>query len=69
MQSKSSPNDLKTSEGDPASPTFPYDRYRNTELWRKVEEAIHDLVENQDISETTRREYIVGYICKKLKHL
>ncbi|HXR40173.1 MAG TPA: hypothetical protein VN776_13830 [Terracidiphilus sp.] len=54
---------------DTASPTFPYDRYRNTELWQTVEKAIHDLVENHDIAETTRQEYIVGYICKRLEKL
>jgi hypothetical protein len=34
-----------------------------------VERAIQDLVENHDIAETTRREYIVGYICKQLEKL
>ena len=34
-----------------------------------MDKAIDDLVENGDLTETTRREYIVGYICKKLQHL
>jgi len=32
-----------------------------------VEKAIQDLVENHDIVETARRDYIVGTICKKLE--
>jgi hypothetical protein len=31
-----------------------------------VDESIEDLVENGDIIENTLREYIVGYIVKKL---
>jgi hypothetical protein len=46
--------------------TFPYDVYKGTEVWRIVEKAICDLVENGDIVETTRRDYIVGYICKQI---
>jgi hypothetical protein len=34
-----------------------------------VDKAIADLVENQDIIENTRRDYIVGYFCKKLERL
>ena len=46
--------------------TPPYEKYENTELWKKIDQAIDKLVENQDIEETAKREYIVGYICKKL---
>lgn len=46
--------------------THPYEKYENTELWKKIGEALYELVENQDIEEVTKREYIVGYICNKL---
>ncbi|WP_195913919.1 hypothetical protein [Planomicrobium sp. YIM 101495] len=46
--------------------THPYEKYENTEQWKKVNQVIAELVENQDIEELTKREYIVGYICKKL---
>ncbi len=42
----------------------PYKIYESTTLWRVIDEAISDLVENKDIEETTRREYIVGYLAK-----
>ncbi|MGD0631503.1 MAG: hypothetical protein ABR987_19405 [Terracidiphilus sp.] len=35
-------------------------------VWEVVNAAIDDLVKNGDLVETTRRDYIVGYICKKL---
>lgn len=45
----------------------PYEEYENTEQWIKVNQVIDELVENHDIEELTKREYIVvGYICKKL---
>ncbi|WP_338325058.1 hypothetical protein [Planococcus koreensis] len=43
-----------------------YEKYENTELWKKIDQALDELVENQDIEEITKREYIVGYICKKV---
>jgi len=44
-------------------PYVEYEReYRK--LWVTLERGIRDLVENQDISEMTPREYIVGYLCK-----
>jgi hypothetical protein len=45
----------------------PYEMYKQTSLWKTIDEAITDLVENRDIVEMTRRDYIVGYICKKLE--
>ncbi len=47
----------------------PYEAYRGTPTWNIVEKAIDDLVENEDLVETTGRDYIVGYICKKLKRV
>jgi hypothetical protein len=43
--------------------------YRGTKVWRSIEKAIRDLVENRDIVETTPRDYIVGYICHQLQQL
>ncbi len=48
---------------------FPYERYKETQAWKICDEAINDLVENHDITETTQRDYIVGYLCKKLEPL
>jgi len=47
----------------------PYDAYRETDVWKVVEEAISDLVYNHDVIENTQRDYIVGYICQKLQEL
>jgi hypothetical protein len=57
----------KSREGTPS--TFPYELYRGTKVWRSIEKAIRDLVENRDIVETTPRDYIVGYICHQLQQL
>ena len=46
----------------------PYKSYEETELWDKVNQIVEDLINNQDIEETTKREYIVGYICKNLSN-
>lgn len=51
----------------PMAADSPYDAYEETSLWKSVDEAISDLVENKDIVEMTRRDYIVGYICNKLE--
>jgi hypothetical protein len=45
----------------------PYDSLKGNKVWSIVEKAIQDLVDNHDMSETTHRDYIVGYICKKLE--
>jgi hypothetical protein len=44
--------------------SHPYKKFENTPLWSVVNKGIKDLVENNDIEETTNREYIVGYLCK-----
>ena len=49
-----------------SSKNRPYRKFENTKLWNVVEKAVADLVENQDIVETTHRYYIVGYILKNL---
>lgn len=44
--------------------SHPYEQFEGTPLWEAINKGIDDLVENNDIEETTRREYIVGYLCK-----
>ena len=48
----------------PKGHVHPYVAWQGTPLWRAIEKAVADLVENQDLVETEHREYIVGYICK-----
>jgi hypothetical protein len=45
---------------------FPYEEFRGTARWRLLEDALGELVENRDLVEQTHRDYIVGYLCKKL---
>ena len=44
----------------------PYDEYKSSPLWKTVETAIHDLVENQDLTLTTLDYYVVGYLVKNI---
>ncbi len=50
----------------PKGQTHPYLAWERTPLWRAIEKAVADLVENQDLVEDEYREYIVGYICKTI---
>ncbi|WP_172645602.1 hypothetical protein [Domibacillus tundrae] len=43
--------------------SHPYEKFESTALWEIINKGIDSLVENNDIEETTRREYIVGYLC------
>jgi hypothetical protein len=49
--------------------SHPYKQFENTPLWAVINKGIEDLVENNDIEETTGREYIVGYLCKLASEL
>jgi hypothetical protein len=44
----------------------PYGQFAATRQWSVLDRAIGDLVENNDLSETTAHEYVVGYLCKAL---
>jgi hypothetical protein len=44
----------------------PYVKHEGTALWATVESAISDLVQNDDLVETTARPYIVGYLCQRI---
>ncbi|MFZ0334002.1 MAG: hypothetical protein WAN10_14125 [Candidatus Acidiferrales bacterium] len=45
-----------------------YTGLRGSILWKRVDRAVLDLIENQDLRLTTRRQYVVGYICHALVH-
>ncbi|WP_299515907.1 hypothetical protein [uncultured Rummeliibacillus sp.] len=45
----------------------PYKKYEQTSIWCSVWTAIEELAENNDLEEMTAREYVVGYICEKIK--
>jgi hypothetical protein len=49
------------------TPNHPYTEFEETNLWKFIDKAIDDLIENQDIKLTTKKEYVVGYICKTIK--
>ncbi len=49
-----------------SDPPHPYQEFEKTGLWKALNKGISDLVENQDLKEIERREYIVGYLCKVL---
>jgi hypothetical protein len=57
----------KTSKNNEFS--HPYKEFESTTRWRQLDKAVRELVKNKDIIETTRREYIVGYLCKALSRM
>jgi hypothetical protein len=59
---------IKKFTDNPELPATPYEAFRGTPAWETIDKAINDLVENGDIVETTRRDYIVGCICEKLQN-
>jgi hypothetical protein len=57
-------------EAGKSEPTnSPYEVYKGTAVWNAINKAIDDLVENDDLVEKTRRDYIVGFICLKLQEV
>jgi hypothetical protein len=44
----------------------PYAQFKAHPAWKVLDQVIEDLVENQDLVETTIRKCIVGYIIKRL---
>lgn len=44
--------------------SHPYSEYEGTESWKRIEKAIRELQNNDDIELTTPIEYVVGYLCK-----
>jgi hypothetical protein len=46
--------------------THPYSSFEGTHIWKTVDLAVNDLIENGDIIEQTSHDYVVGYLCKFL---
>jgi hypothetical protein len=44
----------------------PYKTLETEAVWAVLEKAVKDLVANGDIEERTSRDYIVGYLAKKV---
>ena len=44
----------------------PYQRFEGTPEWVSIDRALLELTKNRDVVETTRHEYVVGYLCKAL---
>ena len=44
----------------------PYNKFTNSKLWQVISNALDDLIKNQDIKERTNKEYVIGYLCKKI---
>lgn len=44
----------------------PFDEYRDTPLWRAVEETIAELVATREVRVDTAPEYVIGYLCREL---
>ena len=45
-----------------------YSEFENTQLWKIIEETLNDLIENQDLQLTTRKENVIGHFCKNLEN-
>ena len=45
---------------------FPYGKFEALAAWNIVNDALEKLVQNGDLTETTDRRYIAGYILNKL---
>ena len=46
--------------------SHPYSHLEGTRIWATVERALEELVDNQDLEETTDRRYIVGSLVQEL---
>jgi hypothetical protein len=44
----------------------PYEELEGTPVWNRVDRAVKALLKNGDLELTTRREYVVGYICQNI---
>ena len=43
-----------------------YDDVKISSEWKLIETCINDLLENKDILITTQKDYVIGYITKKI---
>ena len=44
----------------------PFDRYRDTPLWRAVDATLAELVATREIAVATAPDYVVGFVCEQL---
>ena len=44
-----------------------YAEYEGSSLWKEVAKLVRELEENNDLTVTTRPEYVIGYICRGLE--
>jgi hypothetical protein len=47
-------------------PDHPYTKYEGRPTWRRISKAIADLEKNGDLTITTYRPHVIGYICRSL---
>jgi hypothetical protein len=66
MAGKSGPMARKITNSSGAKAEHPYANFERDPLWKTLNRAVAALVKNQDIHELTKREYIVGYLCKTI---
>ena len=48
-------------------PPHPYQEHESHDAWLVLQEAVADLVDNDDLEELTHRDYIVGYLIDRLR--
>lgn len=48
------------------SQPHPYQSLQGLPVWKVLEQGIDDLIHNGDLVESTKRDYIVGYLAKLL---
>jgi hypothetical protein len=53
--------------GLPKGPSYSFERWEGTPLWRAVEKAVADLVQGGDLIEENYHEFIVERICDSLR--
>ena len=46
--------------------TRPFEEYRESALWKAVEETLLELIATHEIAVNTAPHYVVGYICQQL---
>jgi hypothetical protein len=51
------------------APSHPYVQFEGTPLWRVIDRAVAGLERNTDLTLTTAREYVIGYLCRQVSRL
>lgn len=47
--------------------TRPFDEYRDTPLWKAIENTIAELIATRELRVDTAQEYVIGYLCRELE--